>query len=133
MEALCIITENKTADFLWRNLVCRYGIPYALIADNDRQFNNHNFREFCQNLGMELKFCLPAQPQSNEQVEVANKVINKLLKTKLEEKNGAWIDELPGVLWAYNTSHKTATRETPFALAFGHEAVMLTEIGVTTH
>lgn len=64
---------------------------------------------------------------------MANKVINKLLKTKLEEKNGAWIDELPGVLCAYNTSHKTTTRETPFALAFGHKEVMLIEIGVTTH
>ncbi|XP_052292053.1 uncharacterized protein LOC127900838 [Citrus sinensis] len=53
--------------------------------------------------------------------------------TKLGAKKGAWVDELSGVLWAYRTTHKTATGETPFALAFGHEAVVPAEIGTTTH
>ncbi|XP_052287208.1 uncharacterized protein LOC127898758 [Citrus sinensis] len=68
VEALSRITEKKTTDFVWRNLVCRYGIPYALITDNGRQ-----------------------------------------------------------------TTHKTATGETLFALAFEHEAVVPAEIGTTTH
>ena len=127
------ITERKTTDFIWRNIICRYGIPYAIVTDNGRQFDNGNFREFCRNLGVDLKFCTPAHPQANGQVEAANKVIKKLLKTRLGEKKGAWVDELPGVLWAYRTTHKTATGETPFALAFGHEAVVPAEIGVGTH
>ncbi|KAH9802826.1 Ribonuclease H [Citrus sinensis] len=127
------ITERKTTDFIWKNIICRYGIPYAIITDNGRQFDNSNFREFCRNLGVDLKFCTPAHPQANGQVEAANKVIKKLLKIRLGEKKGAWVDELPGVLWAYRTTHKTATGETPFALAFGHEAVVPAEIGVGTH
>ena len=55
------------------------------------------------------------------------------MKTRLGAKNGAWVDELSGVLWAYRTTHKTATGETPFALAFGQEAVVPAEIGATTH
>ncbi|KAH9750796.1 Ribonuclease H [Citrus sinensis] len=133
VEALSKITEKKTTDFVWRNLVCRYGIPYALVTDNGRQFDNHSFRDFCQNLGIELKYCSPAHPQSNGQAEAANKTIKRLLKTRLGAKKGAWVDELSGVLWAYRTTHKTATGETPFALAFGHEAVVPTEIGTTTH
>ena len=122
------ITERKTTDFIWKNIICRYGIPYAIITDNERQFDNHNFREFCQNLGVDLKFCISAHPQANGQVEAANKVIKKLLKIRLGEKKGAWVDELPGAL-----THKTATGETPFALAFGHEALIPAEIGVGTH
>ncbi|KAK9190212.1 hypothetical protein WN943_018814 [Citrus x changshan-huyou] len=133
VETLSRITEKKTTDFVWRNLVCRYGIPYALVTDNGRQFDNHSFRDFCQNLGIELKYCSPAHPQSNGQVEAANKTIKRLLKTRLGAKKGAWVDELSGVLWAYRTTHKTATGETPFALAFGHEAVVPAEIGTTTH
>ena len=34
------------------------------------------------------------------------------------------------VLWAYRTTRKSATRETPFALAFGIEAVALVEVGL---
>ena len=50
------ITEKKTTDFICKNIICRYGIPYAIITDNGRQFDNYNFREFCQNLGVDLKF-----------------------------------------------------------------------------
>ena len=37
------------------------------------------------------------------------------------------------MLWVYRTTHKTATGETLFALAFDHEAVVPAEIGVGTH
>ena len=80
-----------------------------------------------------MKYCLPARPQSNGQVEAGNKTIKGLLKTRLSAKKGTWVDELAGVLWAYRTTHKTATGETPFALAFGHEAVIPVEIEATTH
>ena len=84
-------------------------------------------------LGRRFEVLYPAHPQENGQVEVANKVIKKLLKTRLGEKKGGWVDELPRVLWAYRTTHKTATGETPFGLAFGHEAAILAEIGVGAH
>ena len=79
------------------------------------------------------KVLLACSPQSNKQVEAANKVIKRLLKTRLGVKKGAWVDELPRVLWAYRTTHKTVTGETPFALVFGHEVVVPVEIGVATH
>ena len=34
------------------------------------------------------------------------------------------------VLWAYRTTRKSATRETPFTLAFGTEAVTLIKVGL---
>ena len=42
------------------------------------------------------------------------------------------MDELPGVLWAYRTTSRLPTRATPFALAYGMEAIIPTEIGITT-
>lgn len=114
--------------FIWRNIVCRYRIPHTLITDNGKQFDNHNFRELCENLKIELKFYSLAHPQANGQVEATNKTIKGMLKIKLGEKKGAWADELPGVLWAHKITYKTATGETPFALAFGHEAIIPMEI-----
>ena len=35
VKALSRIIEKNITDFMLRNLVCRYGIPYALIADNN--------------------------------------------------------------------------------------------------
>ena len=56
----------------------------------------------------------------------------KLIKTRLEGAKEGWPDELPGVLWAYRTTVRTPTGETPFKMAFGIEAVILVEIGVSS-
>ena len=37
------------------------------------------------------------------------------------------------VLWAYHTTPKEATRETPFSLVFGTEVVILAEVGVPSY
>ena len=52
------------------------------------------------------------------------------MKTKLEDLKGSWVEYLPEVLWAYRTTQKSATQETPFALAFGIEAVAPIEVGI---
>jgi len=62
-----------------------------------------------------------------------NKTIKENLKKKLEEKKGAWAEELPFVLWAYRTTTRTATGETPFSLTYGVEAVIPAEIGIPTY
>jgi hypothetical protein len=62
-------------------------------------------------------------------VEATNKTIFKILKKKLDDRKGDWAEDLPEVLWAYRTTKKTTTEETPYALAFGTEAVILAKIG----
>ena len=52
------------------------------------------------------------------------------MKTKLENVKGKWVKYLPEVLWAYRTTRKSATRETPFTLAFGIEAIAPVEVGL---
>lgn len=53
----------------------------------------------------------------------------KIIKTRLEVSKGQWVDELPGVLWAYRTTLRSLTGETPYAMAFGCEAVIPVEVG----
>ena len=60
----------------------------------------------------------------NGQIKVTDRTLLKLIKARLEGENGAWPKELPRVLWAYRTTAKTPTRETPFKLAFNIEAVI---------
>ncbi|RVW31532.1 hypothetical protein CK203_087975 [Vitis vinifera] len=54
------------------------------------------------------------------------------LKKRLEQAKGKWVEELPGVLWAYRTTPGRPTGNTPFALAYGMDAVIPTEIGLPT-
>ena len=115
---------------MWRAIICRFGIPRSLVSDNEKQFDNAKFRDFCAELRIKNYYSSPAHPQSNGQAEVTIRTLKAALKTKLEDLKGKWVECLPEVLWAYRTTQKSATRETPFALAFGTEAVALVEIGL---
>ena len=86
MEAkpLATITEKSIRTFVWRNIICRYGIPRVLISDNGKQFDNSAFRNFCSELGIKNHYSSPAHPQANGQVEVMNRTLLKIIKTQLE-------------------------------------------------
>ena len=57
----------------------------------------------------------------------------KIIKTRLEEAKGVWSNELPGVLWAYRTTVRTPTGETPSKLTYGSEAVIPIEMYMANH
>ena len=122
VEPLATITEQKIRNFVWRAIVCRFGIPRALVSNNGKQFDNAKFRDFCAELGIKNYYLSLAHPQSNGQAEVTIRTLKAAWKTKLEDLKGKWVEFLPEVLWAYRTTQKSATQETPFALAFGTEA-----------
>ena len=129
-EPLATITEQKIRNFVWRAIICRFGVPRALVSDNGKQFDNAKFRDFCAEFGIKNYYSSPAHPQSNGQAEVTIRTLKAALKTKLEDLKGSWVEYLLEVLWAYRTTQKSATRETPFALAFGTEAVAPVEVGI---
>ncbi|XP_022857676.1 uncharacterized protein LOC111378680 [Olea europaea var. sylvestris] len=110
-EPLAKITEANTFKFLWKDIICRFGIPHSIISDNGRQFDNKKVRELCEELGIKKHFSTPHHP-------------------KLDVSKGAWVDELPQVLWAIRTTTRTPTGETPFLMAFGTEAMSPMEVGL---
>ncbi|XP_074328128.1 uncharacterized protein LOC141666041 [Apium graveolens] len=65
----------------------------------------------------------------NGQTEAINKIIKHILKAKLEESKGYWLEELPWVLWSYNTTPRTTKGKSPFILTYGCEAMEPVEIG----
>ena len=98
------------------------------MSDNGKQFDNPKFRDFCVELGIGNYYSSPAHPQFNRQAEVTIRTLKVELKTKLEDLKGKWVEYLPEVLWAYRTTRKSATQETPFSLTFGTEAIAPVEI-----
>uniref|UniRef100_A0A2N9HLG9 Integrase catalytic domain-containing protein n=1 Tax=Fagus sylvatica TaxID=28930 RepID=A0A2N9HLG9_FAGSY len=123
-EPLATITERNIQNFVWKAVICRFGIPRVLVSDNGKQFDNPRFRQFSQELGIHNHYSSPGHPQANGQVEVTNRSLLKLIKTRLEGAKGLWPEELPSILWAYRTTVRIPTGETPFRMTFGSEAVV---------
>ncbi|GAV89446.1 rve domain-containing protein [Cephalotus follicularis] len=129
-EPLATITEKNTKSFVWKSIICRFGVPRTIITDNGKQFDCQAFRDFCREWRIEHRLASVAYPQSNGQAEVINREIISGLKKRLEDSKGRWTEELPSVLWAYRTTPRTTTGESPYSLCFGTEAVIPVEVGV---
>ena len=103
------------------------------MSDNEKQFNNDSFRDFGSQLGIRNHYSSPTHHQANRQVEVMNRSLLKIIKTWLKGANGIWPEELPSILWAYRTTTRTPTGETPFQLTYGNEAIIPVEVELTSY
>ena len=95
------IRDVDVKNFVWKNIVTRFGVPNSLISDNGLQFDSRAFRDFCRDLGIINRYSTPAYPQSNGQAKAVNKTILSGFKRRLDGAKGNWAEELPNVLWAY--------------------------------
>ncbi|XP_056854530.1 uncharacterized protein LOC130503980 [Raphanus sativus] len=113
------VTDKEVRTFVWKNIICRHGLPYEIITDNGSQFMSGNFKEFCNKWNIRLSPSTPRYPQGNGQAESSNKIIIDGIKKRLDLKKGHWADELDGVLWSHRTTPRGATKSTPFLLLTG--------------
>ncbi|KAK4403109.1 hypothetical protein Sango_1051600 [Sesamum angolense] len=111
-EPLSRISEKEIIKFVWKNIICRFGIPRAFITDNGTQFQGKEFKRWCLELKIKQYFTSVGTPQSNGQTEVTNRTILQHLKTRLDQAKGNWVDELN--------------------LVYGMEAIIPAEIGEET-
>lgn len=64
-EPLATITAKKLRDFIFRAIVCHFGIPHKLISDNVKQFDSKEARELCDNLKIVKGISAASHPQTN--------------------------------------------------------------------
>jgi len=71
-EPVAHIIAHKIQHFVWKNIVCRFGILKRLVSDNGTQFASQQLGKLCTELGIKQVFTYVEHPQMNEQVKSAN-------------------------------------------------------------
>ena len=66
-KALITITTANVVSFLWKNIICRFGLPRVIITDLGRQFDSSEFREYCEEKGIHVHYASRAYPRSNRE------------------------------------------------------------------
>jgi hypothetical protein len=131
-EPLAKITTKNVLCFFKRNILARFRVPALVFSDNGTQFTDQKFQDYLRNIGITQSFTSVEHPQANRLAEVANKVILRGIRRRLDEAKTSWAKELHTVLWAYRATPHSTTSESPFRLTYGTEAVIPTELNELT-
>jgi hypothetical protein len=114
---------DRVLDFLDELVHC-YGLSHRIMTDLGSNFNNHQFWEYCENSGIDVRYVSVAHPQANGQVERANGIVLDALKKRLHDaansKGGKWIHtQPPSQRGSLHTSWSTAPKQSSLLMSRG--------------
>ncbi|GKV02859.1 hypothetical protein SLEP1_g15243 [Rubroshorea leprosula] len=105
-----------------------FGLPETVTTDQGTVFVSHQVEALAKEMGFCLLNSTPYYAQANGQAEASNKVVINLLEKMVDDNPRRWHELLSETLWAYRTSQRSSTKITPFALTYGHDAVLPMEL-----
>jgi len=91
------------------------GSPKVISSDNGKEFINEYMTALCTKWGIEQRTSQPYHPQSQGQIERLNGSLKESIFSYLAEyKTKIYVDVLPRLVYAYNTSEHSSTEQKPF-------------------
>ncbi|KAK1413023.1 hypothetical protein QVD17_34722 [Tagetes erecta] len=69
--------------------------------------------------GVNHRLSTAYHPQTNGQVENANRGVKRILEKTVGKNRKDWSDKLDDALWAFRTAYKTPIGTTPFRMVYG--------------
>jgi len=65
VEPVTQITTHKIQHFVWKNIVCRFGVPKRLVFENGTRFASQQLGKLCTKIGTKQVFASVEHPQTN--------------------------------------------------------------------
>ena len=94
------------------------------MSDQGSHFVNQMVKVLTKYLQTQHKKSTPYHPQENGTVEAFNKILETTLTKVCNDNRDDWDLKISAVLWAYHTTCKWLTVQTPFKLVSGQEVVI---------
>ena len=116
------LSSQQVADLFFEHVVCRFGVPRAVLHDRDPRFTAGFWRTLWERLGTRVKFSSAFHPQTDGQTERQHRTIEQVLRCLLSANRvpeSEWVSFLPHVALALNNTVADATGKAPNELVLG--------------
>ncbi|CAM2727912.1 unnamed protein product [Rotaria socialis] len=125
--ALPDCTAQTTAQTIFTEYICRYGVPMSILTDQGTHFKNQLMESMARLIGYNHILSTVYHPQTNGMVERFNATFVPQLAKLQDRENNNWDEYLQSIVFAYNTGVHAATQYSPFQLQFGRDPHMPTD------
>ena len=107
----CIATT--TAIFLFDHVLNQFGCPNIVISDQGTHFVNQLMDKLIEEFQIQHHKTTPYHPQANGTIEAFNKILENALSKICNVQRDVWDLKISALLWAYHTTYKMLTGQTP--------------------
>ncbi|GBG75832.1 hypothetical protein CBR_g21076 [Chara braunii] len=112
-------TAPELARLLHTGWICGHGVPEDIVSDRDTRFMSAFWTALMQESDTKMKPSSARHPQTDGQKERAHQTAQMMLRMLIRPDQKDWVDRLPDIEFAYNTSVHPAIGGTPFELHHG--------------
>ena len=110
---------EEAANLFFSHVVKRVGLPKDIVSDRDARFTGRFWVELFKLLGSELKFSTANHPQTDDQIERINALLEEYFRHYVTATQKNWVDLLDSTQLCYNLHRSFATGMNPFELVMG--------------
>ncbi|CAF4432119.1 unnamed protein product [Rotaria sp. Silwood2] len=112
-------TAETTAESLFNNFFCTFGVPEIIVSDRGTHFQNQLMAKMQLLIGYNHIYSTPYHPQSNGIVERFNSTFISQISKLQDDEHNNWDEYLQAVVFAYNSGSPKTTKFSPYELVFG--------------
>lgn len=125
IEAAAVSNKHSktTAEFLFKDIVCRHGTPVEVVTDQGGEFLGE-FQALLDKCGIDHRLTSAYHPQANGLTERANQTLVESFIKMTKEDPLNWDKQIPTVLMGYRATRQASTKYSPFFMLHGHEMVL---------
>jgi hypothetical protein len=124
VKAVKDCSETTVVHFIFDEIITRFGCPKFLMSDQGTHFINKTVEALNEEFAVHHQKSTPYHPQANGTIKAFKKILEIALTKICSVNKDDWDLRLPVVLWAYRTTCKKLTMQTPFKFVYGLEVVV---------
>jgi transposase InsO family protein len=109
--------------------------PRSIVSDRGPQFTAQFWKSLHASLGTELNYSTTFHPQTDNQTERVNQVLEDLLRACVLTYGSNWEKSLSYAEFSYNNSYQASLKMAPFEALYGRKCrtpLMWSEVGERT-
>lgn len=123
-RAVPAATAETVADFIYEEIVMRFGCPAEIVTDRGANFMSKLVQLYCQRVRINHKMTSAFHPRTNGKCERFNGIIKTMLRKYVHGAIHMWDDFVDAALFACRVRKHRSAGVSPFFLVYGREPVL---------